>query len=145
MCANDLYDLEFLLFFSDAANSAHRGRLLAVVRLQHFSVRSVPLAGGLQPGRRPARSQELANQAGGALASSGIAHDLPEPAISERRTAVVAQLFARGILTGISDEPILRTQKPPERPVLSHQPGTVGQATNQEGKEPRSFGHPSGI
>lgn len=92
MRANDLYyDLEFLLFFfSDAANGAHRGRLLAVVRLQHFSIRSVPLAGGLQPGRRPARSKEHADQAGGALAASGIAHDLSESAVSERRAAVVA-------------------------------------------------------
>lgn len=145
MCTNNLYDLEFLFFFSDAANGAHSGRLFAVVRLQHFSVRSVPLAGRLQPSRRPARSQNLADQAGGALAASRIAHDLPEPAVSERRAAVVAQLFARRILAGISDEPILCTPKPPERPVLSHQPGTVGQATGQEGEKPRSFGHSSGV
>lgn len=121
-------DLEFLLFFlfSDAANGAHRSRLLAVVRLQHFPVRSVPLTGGLQPGRRPARSEELADQAGGAFAASGIAYDLPEPAVSERRAAVVAELLARGILAGIPNESVLRAQESPERPILSHQPGTLG-------------------
>lgn len=143
MCT--ICDLEF---FTDAADGAHRGRLLAVVRLQQFSVRSVPPAGRLRPDRRrPGRPEELADQAGGLLAASGIAHDrLPEPAVSEQqRAAAVAQLLARGLVAGIPDESLLCAQESPERPVLPHQPGTVGQAAGQEGEEPRSVGHPSGI
>lgn len=140
-----MYDLRSSILFSDAADGAHRGRLLAVVRLQHFSVRLVSPAGRLQPGRRPGLPEELADQAGGTLAALGIAHDLPEPTVPERRVAVVAQLLARGVLAGVSDESLLRTQESSERPVLSHQPGTVGQAAGQEGEEPRSFGYSSGI
>jgi len=135
-------DLEF---FSDAADGAHRGRLLAVIRLQHFSVWSVPPTGRLQSDRRSGRSEDLADQTGGSLTASRIAHDLSESAVSERRATVVTQLFARGILAGVPDEPLLRTKKPPERPVLSHQPRTIRQAAGQEGEEPRSLGHPSGI
>lgn len=88
MTVRTVYDLSIL--FSDAADGAHRGRLLAVVRLQHFSVRPVPPAGRLQPGRRPGLLEEHPDQAGGTLAALGIAHDLPEPAVPERRVAVVA-------------------------------------------------------
>lgn len=130
---------------SDAADGADRRRILAVVRLQHFSIRFVSPAGRLQPDRRPGLFEKFTDQAGGTLATLRIAHDLSEPTVSDRRIAVVTQLLARGFLTGISDEPLLRTQEPSERPVLPHQPGTVRQATGQEGEEPRSFGYSSGI
>lgn len=85
-----MYDLRSSILFSDATDGAYRGRLLAVVRLQHFSVRLVPPAGRLQPDRRSGLPEEFADQARGTLAALGIAHDLPEPAVSERWIAVVA-------------------------------------------------------
>lgn len=158
----------FIIFFlfsliSDAANGAFGGRLFAVLRLQYLSIRSVPSSWWLRYRQWSKQFEINPDQAGGLLAAPSLFADnyypkdnnnyvdkrdnndygeLSEPELYRwyhraLRVTIVAKLFPWKF-TGLSYEPLLRTEESPKRTVLSDQSWTTyEQTTDQKRKESR--------